>query len=137
VPDAPVSARLLGLDELAEGSRALAGKIGQGAGRDFQGAANDAAAVAAARIPRDSGRLAGSIESAYDSGRQAASVGMGQGVPYAGWIEFGGGRYVARPYMPRGRYLWPAIDAAARELQAAGERAADREIRRMQWPRPT
>jgi hypothetical protein len=60
---------------------------------------------------------------------------MGAGVPYAGWIEFGGGH--GRPYIATGRYLTPTARDAAPALQRAGEAAARQQIGRMRWPTPS
>jgi hypothetical protein len=62
-------------------------------------------------------------------------VGIGDGIAYAGWIEFGGTR--GRPYFPEGRYLFPTALEAEAEIVAAGEQAANKEIGAMRWPSPT
>src|SRR5262245_50903992 len=119
-----------GIPELERGSRRLFDNIDQGAGSAFRSVADQVATIVRSRVPRRSGRLAGSVVS--DQADEGALVGMGDGVPYAGWIEFGGTR--GRPYVPTGRYLYPTASDAAPLLQRAGEQVAHDEIRRMAWP---
>lgn len=120
-----------GLPQLARGTAVLADRIEDGARAAFLRAADQAATLVRGRVPRRSGRLAASVRA--DQLDDGASVGMGgSGVPYAGWIEFGGTR--GRPYMPGGRYLVPVTEEAGPLLRTAGEAAARDEIRRMTWP---
>lgn len=135
--DPLVTTEVHGLRQLDAGSVRLGREIGPVAGDAFRDVAQATAALVAARVPHRSGRLAGSVGAELDRSSDTASVGIGDGVPYAGWIEFGGGRYRGRPYTAEGRYLYPTARAAGRELQAAGERAAVGEIRRFHWQRPS
>lgn len=76
----------------------------------------------AGKVPYLSGQLAGSVESSSDD--EGVEVSMGDGVDYAGWIEFGGTR--GRPYVPDGRYLYPTALAAQDEFATvAGDAATD------------
>ena len=122
-----------GYEELADGSRALARKIAENAPRALQSAAGTAASAARGRIPRVSGRLASSVHTG--ASRDAAFVGFGDGVPYAGWIEFGGSR--GRPYVAEGRYLYPAAKDTEQQVIMAAERAAASEIGGFHWPSPS
>jgi phage gpG-like protein len=124
---------VVGFDELASGSKRLFGKIGDRAVKDFERIAGQQAGTVRGRVPRETGRLAGSVTSFREGER--AIVGMGDGVPYAGWIEFGGTR--GRPYLPQGRYLFPVVSGAEPQVVAAGTRAADREIGGFQWKTPS
>jgi hypothetical protein len=124
-----------GLRELAAGSRRLADLIEQATRIRFRRAADGVAARTRGRVPRVTGRLAGSVESG--DGPRAdvyATVGLGGGVPYARWIEFGGGR--GRPYVTTGRYLYPTAKEAEPAFTAAAENAATTQIRTMKWPAP-
>jgi hypothetical protein len=58
---------------------------------------------------------------------------MGQGVPYAGWIEFGGSR--GRPMVKRGRYVYPTALGTQPQAVAAAAYAADESIGGFPWPR--
>jgi phage gpG-like protein len=122
-----------GIPELERGSRRLFENIDQGAGSAFRSVADQVATMVRTRVPRRSGRLAASVLA--DQADEGALVGLGDGVPYAGWIEFGGTR--GRPYVPSGRYLYPTAQDAAPLLQRAGEQVARDEIRRMAWPTVT
>ena len=131
----PDSARVEvhGFRELAAGSAVLYRKIDTSADTAFGVVADHVAVAVRIRVPRRSGRLAGSVVATRDA--RGAEVGIGGGVPYAGWIEFGGTR--GRPYVPTGRYLYPTALAAEPVLVTAGELAAQREIGAMHWPTPT
>lgn len=84
------------------------------------------------RVPHLTGQLAGSVETT--SGDDGVDVGMGAGVPYAGWIEFGGSR--GRAYVPEGRYLYPtALEARDDYFEVAADIAADT-ARRFPWSTP-
>lgn len=76
------------------------------------------AAATRSEIPHASGSLAGTVRSSGT--RTGANVRYGSArSPYAGWVEFGGTRpqgpsdRSARPYTPRGRYLFPAAEHLA------------------------
>jgi phage gpG-like protein len=85
------------------------------------------------RVPHLSGQLAGSVESSTDE--EGIVVSLGDGVPYAGWIEFGGSR--GRDYVPEGRYLYPSmLDAQDEYEQLANNTAAD-SIGRFRWSTPS
>lgn len=60
-------------------------------------------------VPRRTGRLASSIRPASTQRTGQVAYSSPTRVPYAGWIEFGGSR--GRPYVSRGRYLFPAAEA--------------------------
>lgn len=132
-----VSVRVKGLGQLERGMEELREHIGEGANTAFLDLAETAARTVAARLPHRSGRLASTVAARFVEGRERARVSMGKRLPYTGWVEFGGGRYHGRPYIAGGRYLYPLARQAADDLQPAGERAADKEIRSMRWPRPT
>lgn len=84
--------------------------------RVIDDAADATADRARARMPLGpaaGGHLRGSVEVDRAEGLQATVHHGGARFPYAGWLEFGGhvGRRhaVARPWIPRGRYLYPAL----------------------------
>lgn len=72
------------------------------------GAAGGLALHTRAVVPRRTGRLASSIT--VRPVPDGAEVRMGDGIPYAGWIEYGGTR--GRPYVAKGRYLGSGMTAA-------------------------
>jgi hypothetical protein len=122
---------LHGYPELAAGSLVLFRKIDRDADAAFGRVADGVAGAVRGRVPHRTGRLAGSVEAQHGTD---PGVGIGAGVPYAGWIEFGGTR--GRPYVPTGRYLYPTALAAEPLLVAAGEITAQRNIGGMHWPTP-
>jgi hypothetical protein len=131
-----------GLDELVRGSRKLVEEIDDEAGDRFGDVADKVASTTRSGVPRRSGALAASVTSGESRGRAFVGIG-GTDVPYAGWIEFGGARrgrgggVAERPYLARGRYLYPTAMNAEPTLVAAGDDAARKEIKEMRWPRPT
>lgn len=125
--------KVKGYDELARGSRTLADHIQAAAPDRFGLVAEQVAAAVSGSVPHVSGTLAGSVVVGQAEG--GATVGIGEGVPYAGWIEFGGTR--GRPYVAQGRYLFPTAQQAEAELVQAAEALADDEIGGMRWPTPT
>jgi hypothetical protein len=132
-----IRVEVYGLKELVRGSRKLVDEIDEEAGDRFEGVADKVASATRTQIPRRSGALAASVSS------EKASVGIGgPDVPYAGWIEFGGrregrgGGVASRPYIGRGRYLYPTAFSAEPMLVNAGEDAARDEIKEMRWPKP-
>jgi hypothetical protein len=127
-----VKVEVLGLDELEHGSEALFARIGNAAPGEFAHVAERVASTVRSRLPVLTGLLVSSVETKTSS--RGALVGMGRGVPYAGWIEFGGTR--GRTYIKEGRYLYPAALHADPLLVAAGEKAATREIASAKWPKP-
>lgn len=131
-----VTVKVKGLGQLEGGMAELADHITTSADQAFLDIAAAAAMATAARLPHRTGRLASTVRARFVEGKSRARVAMGQRLAYGGWVEFGGGRYKGRPYIAGGRYLYPLARKAADNLQPAGERAAEREIARMHWPRP-
>lgn len=78
--------------------------------------------VAKPRVPRRSGRAAGSIR-ARSTQSEARIAAGGARVPYFGFLDFGGrvGRKHAtsRPFLKRGRYIWAAYADNIPQVQEA------------------
>lgn len=121
-----------GWPQLAAGTAQLTKNIEADTQHRYAGIAGQVASQASGAMPRVSGRLAGSVTTR--PGPPAAAV-MGGGVPYAGWIEFGGGH--GRPYIGSGRYFWPAVEAARPIVAQAAQTAATTQAKGMSWPTPT
>lgn len=73
------------------------------------------------RIPKRSGRAAGSVK-ARSSQRDARVAIGGRRAPYMPWLDFGGegkrpGRPSARPFRRKGRYLYAGLDATRDDVQ--------------------
>jgi phage gpG-like protein len=130
MPDPAINVR--GWSELAAGTKTLAAQIQTDADDRFAREAAAVAIVVAGAVPYVSGRLS---RSATSRAGNPSVVALGNGVPYAGWIEFGGSR--GRPFVPNGRYLYPSAVARTDEVVRAGEAAAETKSKGMTWPKPT
>ena len=91
------------------------------------------AGIVSARVPRLSGQLAGSVEA--DATDEGVEVSMGDGLDYAGWIEFGGSR--GREYIPEGRYLYPTALENQDEFENVAAEAAADTVGRFAWSTPS
>jgi hypothetical protein len=128
-----VSVQVVGFDELVSGSLQLVDRIDHTAGPAMEQSAQQAAARVRGSVPVLTGALAGSVV-AGSTHEGTAYMGMGEGLPYAGWIEYGGTR--GRPYVDAGRYVYPAAHAVEPQLVAASSDNAKREIARFPWRTP-
>ena len=126
-----VRVEVRGVAELNAGMETLAGNISTAAPKAFQDVADQIAGDVAGRVPRRTGALAGSVNARPVA--RGASVSMGDGIPYAQYVEYGGRGH---PRSASGNYLYPAAIDAGPRLQQAGEQAASREIGAMSWPSP-
>lgn len=131
MPAKPFEVNVRGETQLVTGSRRLIGQIDDQARRRFLSVADEAAGHVSAVVPRVTGRLAGSIS--IEPTERSALLRMGRGVPYAGWIEFGGTR--GRPFIKRGRYVYPTALASQPRAVEAARYAADQSIEGFSWPR--
>jgi len=127
------SVEVRGVDELEASLPRLADGIMAGAAAAGRMAAEHTADLTRARVPRRSGRLAASVFVAQRKGKRQRA-GIGRRIPYEGWIEFGGTR--GRPYIPEGRYLWPAARSDEGLYAREAETETRQTIRRFRWPRP-
>jgi hypothetical protein len=134
VASEPVTVKVKGIRQLESGAARLFDNIDQAADDEAcEATAGQTAATVRARVPRLTGRLAASVRETSRVGG-GHSVQMGAGLPYARWIEYGGGR--GRPYRARGRYLYPTAKRTERALRKHAEQVCKREIRSMRWPKP-
>ncbi|GLI00305.1 HK97 gp10 family phage protein [Phytohabitans aurantiacus] len=78
------------------------------------------------RVPRRSGRAAGTIK-AKSTRTEARVSGGGRRAPYYPWLDFGGkgpgNRPAQRPFYKEGRFLWKALVVKRDALQSALEGA--------------
>jgi hypothetical protein len=127
-----VSVEVRGVAELVAGSKQLADKIAAGAGDAFLGVADQAAQITRGRLHVDTGATAASVYA--ERSREGARVGMGDGVPYAQYEEYGGRGW---PHSVTGNFLYPSAYTDGRPLViAAAERDAEKQIGEMNWPTP-
>jgi hypothetical protein len=91
------------------------------------------AGIVSSRVPHLTGQLAGSVST--DTDDEGVSVSMGDGLDYAGWIEFGGSR--GRGYVPEGRYLFPSMQDNADEFEQIASIASADSVGRFAWSTPS
>jgi hypothetical protein len=122
---------------LAEANRDMARwaeQLGPAVVADAQSLANTIASQVQDKVPVLTGTLAASVETVETEATEFG-VSIGDDVPYAGWIEFGGSR--GRDLVPEGRYLYPtALDAESQFQQLAADTAEDT-VRRFPWSTPS
>jgi hypothetical protein len=90
-----------------------------------------------ARVPKRTGRAQGNIRAVSKGNSIVIVAGTGK-VAYFGWLDFGGelkgrgrakNQTITRPFLTKGRYVYPGIAATEpRIVQAAGQ-AVDRIIK--------
>lgn len=98
--------------------------------------AGDLAQAVRDEVPVLTGTLAASVEAVdLGDGERGAGVQLGDGVPYAGWIEFGGSH--GRDYVPEGRYLYPTARDHEEEWRREAEDIADSSARSYPWSTPS
>lgn len=77
------------------------------------------------KIPRKTGRAAGSVK-ARSSQRESRVAMGGRRAPYMPWLDFGGkagpGKTIERPFLSKGRYLYAGLYANAEDVQKVMER---------------
>lgn len=104
---------------------------------DLKAIAERLAARVRAKMPRRSGRAAGSVRGGATM--RTAYVEHGKSsVPYVGWLDFGGtlrpagGRHntIHRPVVDGGRYLYPTVAEHRDDTLRAAEQAFDKAARR-------
>jgi hypothetical protein len=134
-----------GFRELSRGSERLFGRVMGRSYGEFVRVAHTRAAMASARMPHRTGRMASAVRGRpgrrpsrnhlSGSADSLAAVGASaSSVPYLGWMEFGGTR--GRPYIKGGRYIYPVGLGADQELQVAALKTTTNEIRGYRWPTP-
>jgi len=116
---------MIRLDGMKEFQRALR-DMDRGLPKQVRLILNEATALvidyARPRIPSVSGRAKGSVK-ARSSQREARVAIGGSRAPYMPWLDFGGegkrkGRPPARPFIKKGRYLYPGLEATRDEVTA-------------------
>lgn len=77
------------------------------------------------RIPKRTGRAAGSVKARSSQRESRVAIG-GRRAPYMPWLDFGGavgpGRSVQRPFRKKGRYLYAGLEANAEDVTKIMER---------------
>jgi hypothetical protein len=131
-----------GLRELSSAFRKVDGEIPKELQREFKGIAQAVVDQARPKVPRKSGKAAGSIKPRATQKGAGIAFG-GSAAPYYPWLDFGGGKVGVvgiqrggstgaskRPVVKGGRYVYPAImamkDETTEAVDKAVKHAADR-----------
>lgn len=129
-----------GLREFQSGLRKLDPELDKALKTELKGVAETVAADARARVPRRTGRAAGSLRAGADAKGPYVKGGKST-VPYYGWLDFGSrtpvsgrprsvGPWVKSGRGPkRGRAIYPAIDANKKHIEKSATEALDRATR--------
>lgn len=115
-----------GLKEFSKALRKIDSELPKGLRLAMNDAANLVIDYAKPKIPRRSGRAAGTLKA--KSTRTAARIGMGGSrAPYTPWLDFGGkvgrNRSVVRPFLKDGRYVYAGLAAQRPKINDVMERA--------------
>lgn len=124
---------VIGGPQAAADIRRWADQLGPAVAKGAEPFVQKVADLVRARVPVLTGLLASSVDTDIDD--EGAGVTLGDGVDYAGWIEFGGSR--GRPYIPDGRYLYPTALAAQDEFAQAAADVASDTVGRFSWSTPS
>jgi hypothetical protein len=128
-PQAVSSVEFVGAAEAMEDLRRWGDQLGPAVAKAAAPFAQRVADMVANRVPVVSGALASSVEASDED--EGAGVTLGEGLAYAGWVEFGGSR--GRPLVPEGRFLYPTALEAADEFAALAADVADETARSFPW----
>src|SRR5262245_42650089 len=120
--DAPVQMKVRGIRQLSAGTERLFRNIDDATVQDaVRVSAEQTASTGRSRVPVLTRRLRASVRGQMRG--RVGQVTMGAGLPYARWIEFGGGR--SRPYRTRGRFVYPTAKRTERAFVKHCENATE------------
>ncbi|MGE3414113.1 MAG: HK97 gp10 family phage protein [Dehalococcoidia bacterium] len=112
--------RVTGLKEFRRNLRAMDKNLPKGLRLAGNAAAQIVVDTARPRVPRLTGRAAGSVRASSTQGAARVSGG-GARVPWYPWLDFGGrvgrNRSVRRPFLKEGRYIWAAFADRRADVQ--------------------
>lgn len=117
--------KITGIKELRQKLTAVEADLKTELKTAYKAAAEVVASDARGRVPVVSGNLKESIKATATVRSGRVSEGNPKTASYFGWIEFGGRRHgksstegdAVRPYIKRGRFLYPALDAHKSEIE--------------------
>jgi hypothetical protein len=118
----PAPIKITGLREFQRALKQMDGETQKQLRVVLNETADTIAKAAARRVPTRTGRAKASLR-AMSSQREARVMGGSRKAPYYGWLDFGGhtgkNRSVRRPFVPGGRYMYPAFAANRDPIYAA------------------
>jgi len=134
-----VTVEVVGVDALARDLGRLAaagGPFDQATAEAARRILEPKAATLRTVVPHDSGAMAGSVN--VKPLPLGAVLSEGDGIVYAGWVDFGGSRPQSgdRPYLPQGRYLFPSVGDLEPATVAANNAALQTAINSFGWSHP-
>jgi hypothetical protein len=132
MPDAGGSVQFVGAEAAALSMQLWSTSLPEKLEPRIEGFAGTVIDKAATIVPVVSGTLVGSL--AVVEVDDGVGVSIGEGVPYAGWIEFGGSR--GRDAVPEGRYLYPTALDAETEFGNRLRTDSQATVRSHPWPTP-
>lgn len=114
-----MAVKITGLREFQAKLRVMDARLPREIRVVLNGAADLVVEGARPLVPRRTGRAAASLKAA-SSQREARVAGGSGRAPYYPWLDFGGrvGRHnsIGRPFMTKGRYLFPTYEARRGEV---------------------
>lgn len=130
---ASASVNITGLKEFQRGLKAMDRELPKALRMAFNEAADIVLDDARPDVPRRSGAAAGTLKSRSTQTSARVSGGSGR-APYYPWLDFGGrvGRrhQTRRPFLTKGRYIYPALDRNRAKFLEAMSDALEQVARR-------
>lgn len=119
--------RIEGINEVAKALRGISKEASKELRVGMKGIAEMVATDARGRVPKKTGKAAKSIRARGTTKGAAITEGNAK-APHMPWLDYGGstkvlgrGNRVQRPFVPGGRYLYPAIGANSAKISAKAE----------------
>jgi hypothetical protein len=131
------SVEVIGGAQAAHDVATYAEQLGPAIARKAQTLADQVAGRIRDLQPVRSGALAGSAGVLHDGDTADSGFGvtLGEGLPYAYWIEFGGSR--GRAHVAEGRSLYPTMKAAEPQFEDLATQVATQTVSAYPWSTPT
>ena len=128
----PDNVKMLGVDEATRDMRKWADQVAPAVAKESRAFGDQVASKVRGKVPVLTGTLASSVDVSDE--KDGVGVSIGDGVPYAGWIEFGGSR--GRALIPEGRYLFPTAIDQEEEFARMASDTADDTVGKFSWSKP-
>ena len=134
--DGEYKVQVTGLREFSSALKKLDANLSQELKAHFLVIATRISGIIASRVPSLSGRAARSVK-AHGTMKGATITAGSASVPYYPWLDFGGnvgrGKSVQRPFVPEGRYMYPAIHDEREATEAAARDALHDAAKKAGW----
>jgi hypothetical protein len=133
--DGEYKVQVTGLREFSSALKHLDANLSQELKAHFLVIATRISGIIASRVPSLSGRAARSVK-AHGTMKGATITAGSASVPYYPWLDFGGKRprdSKGRPFVPEGRYMYPAIHDEREATEAAARDALHDAAKKAGW----